>query len=66
MFNKTLRDYIMSKSYVEFYDPHIKAEGMYEWDTEMKKQVYLAKKRLSLEKKIHEKLEAKTMVLTIK
>ena len=66
MFDPGLRKYISSKAYVEFFDPKINAEDMYEWDTEKKKRVYLPKKKLNAEASIHDKLQAKTMVLTLK
>ena len=44
MYDKNLKKYIESKCTIEILNPHITAEGMYEWHDKKKKKIYLKKK----------------------
>ena len=66
MYNKDLKKLLETKCDIHLYNPKITAEGLYEWHNKYEKKIYIKKPELKDEKKINKKLEAKTLVLTIK
>ena len=66
MYNKDLKNLLESKCDIQIYNSKITAEDLYEWHNTYKKKMYIKKNSQEVEKKINKKLEAKTLVLTMK
>lgn len=66
MYNKNLKDYIDNKCHVKLYKPKYTDDSYHQWHLKKSKKVYIKKSIHNDELEINDKLNAKTVVLTIR